>query len=447
MATFRFMHAADLHLDSPFRGLSDVPKPIRDRIRSSTFKALDRLVELAIEEKVHFIVIAGDVYDLEDRSVRAQLRFQRAMETIAAEGIAVYIAHGNHDPLSGKHMQWQTREGIHVFPGDEVEMHAVYDRSGRLLAHVQGISFAAPTVAENLALRFRAADRNVFQIGVLHTNVDSAADHGNYAPSSRTELISAGIDYWALGHIHVRGILHEAPHIVYPGNTQGRSIKETGAKGCYIVDVEEDKTVRMQFRSTDAVRWLQAEATIEDAGSEQEVQERIARELDAIRESADADGLPVVVRLVLSGRTSLNRMLRSTSFLDELAGEWNREESQHAESDPDYPFVWIESIKPHTRSLIDRERLIGQDSFIGDLMRLAEELRMDEAQLALYAEQVTEELLRSRAGKYIREGRAVYAGAASDAVHAATDHQELRDLLDRAEEWLLDRLLEGGGQR
>jgi DNA repair exonuclease SbcCD nuclease subunit len=447
MSTFRFIHAADLHLDSPFRGLSDVPKPIRDRIRSSTFMALDRLVELAIAEEVHFIVIAGDVYDLEDRSVRAQLRFQRAMEQLAAEGIAVYIAHGNHDPLSGKHMQWHPPEGVYVFPGDDVVTHAVHDRSGRLLAHVHGISFATPSVTENLALRFRAADRNVFQIGVLHTNVDGASDHGNYAPASRAELIAAGFDYWALGHIHVRSILHEAPYIVYPGNTQGRNIKETGAKGCYIVDVEEDKTVRMNFRATDAVRWLQMEISIENARSEQELQELITRELDALRESAETDGLPVVARLVLSGRSSLSRMLMSTSFLDEVAGEWNREESLYAESDADYSFVWVESIKPQTRNLIDRELLSGQDSFVGDLLRIAAELRRDEAQLAQYAEQVMDELVRSRAGKYIREGRAVYTGAAEEAVYAAASHDELREWLDRAEDWLLDRLLEGGGQR
>jgi DNA repair exonuclease SbcCD nuclease subunit len=447
MAIFRFMHAADLHLDSPFRGLSDVPKPIRDRIRSSTFMALERLVELAISEQVRFVVIAGDVYDLEDRSVRAQLRFQRAMEQLASEGIEVYIAHGNHDPLSGKHMQWQPPRGIHVFPGDGVSAHAVHDRSGRLLAHVQGISFATPAVTDNLAGKFRPVDRSVFQIGVLHTNVDGAAEHGNYAPSSRAELVASGIDYWALGHIHARGILHEAPHIVYPGNTQGRSIRETGAKGCYIVDVEEDKAVRMRFHSTDAVRWLQVEVSVEAARSEQEVQERIARELEAIRESADLAGRPAVVRLVLGGRTSLNRLLRSSSWLDEAAGEWNREEGRRAESDPDYPFVWVESIRAQTSGLIDRERLLGQDSFVGDLLRLADELRTDEAQLEQFAEQMTEELLRSRAGKYIREGQAVYAGAAGDAVHGAVGREELREWLDRAEEWLLDRLLEGGDQR
>lgn len=101
MRGFRFLHAADLHLDSPFRGLSEVPRPIREVIRGSTLSALDRLTELAIRERVNFVVIAGDVYDLEDRSVRAQLRFQRAAERLAEAGIGVYIAHGNHDPLDG----------------------------------------------------------------------------------------------------------------------------------------------------------------------------------------------------------------------------------------------------------------------------------------------------------------------------------------------------------
>jgi DNA repair exonuclease SbcCD nuclease subunit len=446
MTLFRFLHAADLHLDSPFRGLSDVPKPIRDRIRSSTFMALERMVELAIAERVNFVVIAGDVYDLEDRSVRAQLRFQRAMERLVAAGIAVYIAHGNHDPLSGKHMQWEPPDGIYVFPGDEVATHAVHDRSGRLLAHVHGISFATPTVTENLSRRFHATDRNVFQIGVLHTNVDGSAEHGNYAPSSRTELITAGIDYWALGHIHVRSILHEAPYIVYPGNTQGRSIRETGAKGCYIVDVEEDRAARMSFRPTDVVRWLQVDVSLEGVQAESEVQERIGRELEAIR-SGVGDGRPAIVRLVLSGRSSLSHVFRSTTFLEELAAEWNGDESLHAESDAEYPFVWIESIKPQTSSLIDRERLIEQDSFIGDLLRLAAELRMDEMELVAFSEQVSEELLRSKAGRYIRMGQTAYDGATGAAGHAATSQEELREWLDRAEDWLMIKLLEEGDGR
>ncbi len=117
MYSFRFLHAADLHLDSPFRGLSDIPQAIRERIQESTFKALDQLVETALHEHVDFVVIAGDLYDAEDRSVRAQLRIHQAMERLASEGIAVYIAHGNHDPLDGKRMQWEAPERVRYSAG------------------------------------------------------------------------------------------------------------------------------------------------------------------------------------------------------------------------------------------------------------------------------------------------------------------------------------------
>lgn len=470
MKSFRFIHAADLHLDSPFRGLTRVPEAIRKVIRGSTFEALERLVDAALRERVQFVVIAGDIYDTEDRSVRAQLRFHRAMERLAEAGIQVFIAHGNHDSLSGKHLPWQPPQGIRVFAADEPQTFAVRDQHGELLAYVHGISYATAVVTDNLAARFRVRDREVFNIGVLHMNIDGSTEHANYAPASRSQLAAAGMDYWALGHIHVRGVLHEAPHIVYSGNTQGRSVRETGAKGVYIVDVDETRSVKLSFEPTDAVRWLQTDVSIEGAGSELDVKMLIERELSALREKTD--GRPAVVRLVISGRSGLHHELQRTTFLEEFIAEWHETESTLAEQDEDYPFIWIESCKLQTRGLIDLELLRKQDSFIGDLLRIASELRADEAVLSEFAEQLMSDLQRSRAGKYIRMLEPIYlraeggdtssirmeepaddgsgdnAGATSGQALRARDRadyqQELAELLKRAENWLIDRLVEGG---
>jgi len=440
MGSFRFLHAADLHLDSPFRGLSEIPKSVREVIRSSTFQSLERLVELAIRERVDFVVIAGDVYDLEDCSIRAQFRFHHAMNRLAESGIHVYIAHGNHDPLAGRRMPWDTPRGIHVFGANEVETIAVEGPRGQLLAYVHGISYATAAVTDNLAARFRVHDHTVANIGVLHTNVEGASDHGNYAPASRAQLIASGIDYWALGHIHQRAVLHESPYIVYSGNTQGRSIKETGEKGCYIADMVDSRVARLTFHATDMVRWLRTTVSVEDALTELDVKAAAERELEALR--GRTDGRPAVVRLVVNGSTALHRELHRTSFLDELVAEWNEAESLHTEQDASYPFLWIESCKLETRSLLERTVLLEQESFIGDLLRIADELRSDERQLETFLEQLTGDLTRSRIGRHLRIGQALPSSG-----ERSGGQEDVSELLMRAEDWLLDMLIERSERR
>jgi len=440
MTGWRMLHAADLHLDSPFGGLAGLPNGVRDAIRGSTFRALDNLTALAIRERVRLVVLAGDVYDLEDRSIRAQLKFHDAVERLAEAGIAVCIAHGNHDPLSGRRLPWVPPRGVHEFAADEPETVPLHDAKGRLLAYVHGVSYGNAVVTENLAAKFRVHDRTAANIGVLHANVDGASDHGNYAPAARSQLIASGIDYWALGHIHARQVLNESPHIVYPGNTQGRSMKETGAKGCYVVEFEDARVLDMTFHETDAVRWTTLEVSVEEARTLLDVQELVHRKLDGLR--AAAGGKPHVVRLVVRGRTGLHRELKRTSMLDELAAEWNETESEAAERDPGYPFVWIESHRLETRGLIDRAEWIGQDSFIGDMLRIAAEIRKRDDRLSAFADEVTEELLRTRVGRHLLSGQPLSGGG-----RALTDRDQLAELLARAEDWLLDMLVEGEDRR
>ncbi|RIE00640.1 metallophosphoesterase family protein [Cohnella faecalis] len=228
--SFTFIHAADLHLDSPFRGLDRADGAVRDRLRESTFAALRRLTALAKREKADFVVLAGDLYDASDRSLKAQLRLQRELEELTREGIGIFVVHGNHDPESGRQAKLALPEGVHVFGSDEVECFPAFRRDGRLAAHVYGISYPTPSVSDNLALRFRKREGAPFHLALLHGNVDGQPGHDNYAPCKLSELTAAGFDYWALGHVHDRRTVHEYPHVVYPGNLQGRSIRETGRK-------------------------------------------------------------------------------------------------------------------------------------------------------------------------------------------------------------------------
>ncbi len=400
MSAFRFMHAADLHLDSPFRGLSGLPEAIRSEIRESTFRALENMVTLALDEAVDFVLIAGDVYDASDRSLRAQLRFQRELRRLSAAGIAVFIVHGNHDPESGSRAELAWPERVHFFSSLEASRIGVNSRGGKRVAEISGMSFAFVSVTDNLAQKLSPGDPSLYQIALLHANVDGDGDHDNYAPCSKRQLAQSGFDYWALGHIHMRRVLQEQPLIVYPGNIQGRSIKECGAKGCYIAEVSETGETRLDFHAIDAVRWFHEEIDVEAAASEQELKDELEARLEELREQAE--GRSAVVRIVLAGRTPLYGKLAQPAFLQELTSELRSDQERFAD-DRQTPFLWIESLENRTGIPVDLSELAGQDSFIGDLLRLTERLLQDEHLLQAFGEQAMQPLLGNpKAVKYLQ---------------------------------------------
>ncbi|WP_127588503.1 metallophosphoesterase family protein [Paenibacillus koleovorans] len=418
MRAFRFMHVADLHLDSPFKGLAGLPERIRESIRESTFDALQRMIDTAIEEQVDGVLIAGDVYDGADRSLRAQLRFQRAMQRLAERGIAAYVVHGNHDPDDGRKAKLAWPETVHFFSSTEPECRPLEDRSGGLLAHVHGMSFGTSAVRDNLAARYAAREGGGFQIGLLHANVDGDAGHDNYAPCSTRQLAASGFHYWALGHIHSRRVLGEEPWIVYPGNIQGRSAREVGPKGCYIVDVSESGRAELRFRPLDAVRWFAETVSIEGMTTEQELRDELAFRLEQV-DSGAAGGRSAVVRLQLEGRGPLHRALQSGSLLQELLGELREEQLRRAErggwsgarlglgGEERERWVWPESIVLRTGVELDRERLLRQEGFIGDLIASVNgllEAGRSSSELEAYCRTALEPLLQHpKAGRLVEE--------------------------------------------
>lgn len=421
MKSFRFIHAADLHLDSPFKGLSTLPSAIRDKVRDSTFDALGRLVGTAIAERVDFVLIAGDVYDSADRSLRAQLRFQRAMETLAERGIAVYAVHGNHDPLDGRRAQLRWPDTVRLYAAAEAECFVATDPARGDLACVHGWSFPTAAVTDNPLGRFGHPRNGLFNIGLLHANVDGDPEHDNYAPCSVRELAASGMDYWALGHIHGRRILHDRPPIVYPGNLQGRSVRETGAKGCYIVDADESGRTALSFRPTDAVRWFVCDVSIEGMTTEQQLRDRLEERMRECEE--EAEGRPSVVRFRLGGRGPLHRSLRRAGPVAELAEELRETQRRRAEADEEASFVWIESVQVRTETELDRRLAAERNGFLGDLLQLSAGLAESEAELAAMCEEalapllahpkagaIAARLLAEERADWLREAEAAAAG-------------------------------------
>ncbi|TJY41365.1 DNA repair exonuclease [Cohnella pontilimi] len=363
---FTFVHAADLHLDSPFKGLTKVPEAVRQRLRESTFEALRRLGNVVKQEGADFVVLAGDLYDAADRSLRAQLRLQRMLADWTAEGIGVFVVHGNHDPESGRQAKLDWPAGVHVFgsAGSAAECVPAYRRSGELAAHVYGISYPTAAVTDNLAMRYRKQEGAPFHLALLHANVDGDPAHDNYAPCRLAELAAAGFDYWALGHVHDRRVLHEYPHVVYPGNIQGRSVRETGEKGVYVVRVSEAGEVRLDFRGTSDVLWMEKGVSIEGAEREQQLKDRLLEAAEEARHSAG--GRPVVIRLRLEGRGVLHDALLADSaaeqWLDELR-EWLGSPEERDD------WVWPESLSVRTAGAANLRGLAAEEGFLGEFVR------------------------------------------------------------------------------
>jgi DNA repair exonuclease SbcCD nuclease subunit len=427
MKPFRFIHSADWHLDAPFRGISGLPPAVAGRIRDAGFRALDALVDLAIRERVDFLLVSGDLYDVADRSLRAQLKVQQAAGRLAAHGIPLLAVHGNHDPLQGYRARLAMPDNVHIFGGERVETVTVSGRDGEPVAAVSGISYGKAAVTDNLAARFPEPDGSLFAIAMLHTNADGDPAHDNYAPASVAQLAKAGYDYWALGHVHTRKVLCEDPWIVYPGNLQGLSIRETGAKGAYLADVDGDGRVRLSFHPLHAVRWERIAVSIEGMRDEQALMDKLESVLQA--EAEREAGIPVVTRLVLEGRGPLHRRLQSRATLDELLDAL-RETFGSPGGDgrlPDDVFVWVESADVQTGHDLDLDAYRRQESFLGDLVRLSDALLEDETAMRAFLEEAAEPLLANpKAGRRLK----------------AADVEELAGWIAQARELALGILLD-----
>lgn len=298
MTDFRFLHAADIHLDSPLRGLSRYEGLPEQEIRGATRAAFDNLVRFAIEEAVDFVLIAGDLFDGEWRDMGTGLYFARAMGRLDQAGIAVFLLAGNHDAESviTRSVPWPPN--VRLFGTRKPETHIL---AGIRVA-IHGQSFPTPAVTDNLVLAYPEAASHHFNIGMLHTALAGRQGHASYAPCSLDDLRSKQYDYWALGHVHEHEIVCEEPHVVFPGNTQGRTIRETGPKGAVIVTVEDARVASVERIELDVLRWTVVEVDCTDAMVDAVPALMRATLLTAWRDSAS--GLPLVARITLTGRTS-----------------------------------------------------------------------------------------------------------------------------------------------
>lgn len=379
MKEIRFIHTADLHLDTPFRGLMTLPKDLYEKIENSTFIAFENVVQTAIKEQCDFIIIVGDLYDVANRSLRAQSFMKKQCQKLLQYEIDVFIVHGNHDHLSGNWTTFTWPTNVYFF-SDEVECKAIQTKSGAIV-HLYGFSYPKRDVYENIVPYYKKIDPADFHIGILHGQVEGASNHAPYAPFQVSELVEKQFDYWALGHIHT--YMRLDPTIYYPGNIQGRHIKETGEKGCLLVTLSEwmDEP-NVEFKPTASIIWEKLYVSIEEIETVEQLRHQIEEQLAEIAKEAHF----VLCHLQFCGHGLLHSFLSDKDEVHEFLAIINEEVQFNYD-------VWIVNYENDTIPLIDREFYKQKDDFIGDLLKVSDRYQVDDQ------EKIFQDLFKHRRAK------------------------------------------------
>ncbi|WP_373499223.1 exonuclease SbcCD subunit D [Desulfococcus sp.] len=415
------IHTADIHLDSPLRNLPAYEGAPVEAIRGAARKAFDGLIEEAVSRPADLLLISGDLYDGDWQDYNTGLYFAARMARLREAGIPVCIIAGNHDAESRMSRTLRLPDNVHILPAD---------RPGTVLLEkigvaVHGQGFSAPAVKNNLAARYPDALPGVVNIGMLHTCATGREGHEPYAPCSLDDLRARGYQYWALGHVHQREVLCENPPVIFPGNIQGRHIRETGPKGCMIVTTADGYVSAALFHRLDRIRWERIDVDVRDAADAHDAVGAACDE--TLRLLEENSGLPMAVRIALSGRSAVHDPLSADPerWLNQLRLDL---------LDAGGGAVWVESMEIRTASPADME--IIEDSPIGELLTLADGIASDPSLMA-EMDGVMAELFK----KLPKEVRDALAGPADD------PHAWLAETARGVRPMLLGRLLGRGRPR
>ena len=370
MSSFRFLHTADIHLDSPLKGLASQDGNVAERVRTATREAFGQLVSLTIEEQVEFLIIAGDLYDGDWRDYKTGLFFAKQMGRLNASNVPVYLLYGNHDAESQITRRLELPDNVYVFRTRKPETFVLKD----LNVALHGQSFRQRDVTENLVPDYPAAVSGAFNIGVLHTGLGGMGGHANYAPCSLDDLTNKGYDYWALGHVHQAEVLHELPHIVFPGNLQGRHVRETGAKGAHLATVEDSEIVDLKAVPCDVVRWVVLSVPLNDVANLGDVIDSVREALEAAVAN-QADGRLLACRIRLEGRTEIHAQLIASE--DQVLAEARASALGLGDE-----IAWVEKVVIATEATLDPDILAHREDAIGALQQMLQAAPSNEALLA-----------------------------------------------------------------
>jgi len=417
----RFLHTADIHLDSPLKGLETQEDAPVEEIRGATRRAFDNCIDLAIDEAVDFLLIVGDLYDVDWKDYNTGLFFASRMGRLNRAGIKVFIISGNHDAANQITRTMPLPENVHLFSPQTP--HSIRCETIGVIIH--GQSYSSREVTENLALRYPPYEAGYFNIGLLHTSLTGREGHENYAPCTLDDLLAKGYDYWALGHVHKREILSEDPWIVFPGNLQGRHIRESGAKGATMVTIEDGRISEVKAHELDVLRWTTCRVDLSPCTTTGNVLDSVQQAFE--RELAKADDRQLALRLVLTGRCPVHSRLleRTAQWTEEFrglgAGLGN---------------IWLEKVLYQTSRTIDPEEIADQDTALSGLIQAIRDLSLDSDRLTKLVPELA--ILRSKMPPEIHDDEEPVLAPSSE---------KIADLRTEVQDLLIARLLQHGKNR
>lgn len=412
---FKFIHTADIHLDSPLRGLERHDGAPIDEIRGATRRAFVNLIDQALDEPVDFILIAGDLYDGDWKDYNTGLFFINQMGRLAKAGIRVFMVSGNHDAAGTITRSMSLPDNVTLFSAKKIESVSIQE----LGVVIHGRSYATASVSDNLAADYPGFVPNHFNIGLLHTALTGRAGHASYAPCSKDDLLSKGYDYWALGHVHRREVVAGEPPIIFPGNIQGRHIRETGIKSATMVTVADRRVTGMRLLEVDVMRWEVCRVDLNGCLSADAA-------IDAVRTAirdihAKAGGLPLALRVVLEGQCPIHEDLhaRRTHWVEEFRGIGTT-----------IGEVWIEKVQTATSGMIDIAEVIGEDSPLFNTL-VSDSLEIGDDVVARFHEELG--ALQAKIPAELIEASGILDG----------NGDQISDLLEDVRELLISKLSQG----
>lgn len=412
----KIVHAADLHIDSPLKGLSRYEGAPAQKIRKAARRAFENLITMCLEEEATTLLLVGDLFDGDWKDYSTGLFFLQQINRLRDSSASVYVVRGNHDASSQLTKELSFPDHCHELSTKEAQT-LVDERLG-LAIHGQG--YASRAVTQDLAASYPERKRDLLNIGLLHTSMDGREGHERYAPTDLGVLGSKGYDYWALGHIHEREVLSRDPWVVFPGNLQGRHVREAGVKGATLVEIVDGHIVDVSHRALDVMRWARCVVDASKVNDADEVVELAARCLDDA--AAEAGARLLAARVVVRGASRAHARLHANPE------KWENEIRARAIGSS-VGDVWIERVLLETRSEQDLQMLSERNDALGEVLRGFSAVRQDDRAMHELAEQLAD--LRRMLPLELREGPDGFD---------LEDLGTVRELLAEAEQSILPRL-------
>jgi DNA repair protein SbcD/Mre11 len=406
-----------LHVDSPLRGLEQYDGAPIAQLRNATRRALERLVDACLAEEAAVLLLAGDIFDGDWRDYSTGLFFAAQMARLREADTRVVMLRGNHDAQSQITKELRLPNNVRELQTRRPES-VVFDELG-LAVHGQG--FATREVTQDLAILYPPPAPGMFNIGLLHTSLTGRPGHEPYAPSTLEVLRGKGYDYWALGHVHTREVVCEDPWVVFPGNLQGRHVREPGVKGAAVITIEDNRVIELRHEAFDTVRWSVCLIDARPAADPHDVVDLVRAELT--RQAADAGGRLLAARIVITGRT------RAHARLARDPEHWAAQFRACA-FDVGDGSVWLERVQFKTRHESDAPAATPDDA-LGQLVQAFDQTLRDPAALLELGATFSD----------LKHRLPALASVGEDGVRL-DDPAFLAESLEDARELLLARLLE-----